>query len=165
MMWYPVLFVLSVFMVLAIVVRRALILGPAMTEEEIELVQSTRKGITGAENIDKWKRAEELFLDKKYFAAEKLYRDVVYHNPNSDKAWARLGAIALTQKRYKDAANDFEKSTAIDPSVTSRFYNLALAYYLEGNKRKASAAITIALEESPEKENYRELKDKIEDLK
>jgi len=163
MMWYPVIFVLSVFMVLAIVVRRALVLGPAMSEEEIEIVHTAKKGITGTENVDKWKRAEELFGEKKYFVAEKLYKDVVYNNPNADKAWARLGTIALTQKRYKDAVESFEKATDIDPTVVSRYYNLALAYYLIGNKDHALASITVALEQSPEKENYQELKKKIEE--
>ena len=89
----------------------------------------------------------------------------MYNNPDSDKAWARLGAIALTQKRYKDAVESFEKATEIDPSVVSRYYNLALAYYLIGNKEHALASITVALNEAPEKGNYKELKTKIEDLK
>lgn len=171
-MWYPIVLVLSVFLVLVIVVRRALYLGPARVDnklydrrEEKEDDANLPNNLGTAATVEeKWDKAESLYHDKKFFAAEKWYADIVHEEPEHDKAWARLGMIALSQKRYQSAAENLERSVEINPNVPSRHYNLALAYYLLRNKDHASACIEVALKTDPEKENYLALKKKIEKL-
>jgi len=172
-MWYPIIFVLCVFLVLVIVVRRAFLM-PQESVEKLEEDLSKDTSISDAdlpENLvdansieEKWAKGESLFKNNKTFAAEKWYRDVVHEEPENDKAWARLGTIALEQKRYSSAAENFERSVEINPNVPSRHYNLALAYFMLKNKDHASACIEVALKSDPSKENYLELKKNIEKL-
>lgn len=170
-MWYPIVFVLSIFLILVIVIRRALFLGfdeDAVTtgndhirEKPADLPQNPGD----AKDVrDKWAKAEQLYKDKKFFAAEKWYKDVIHSEPENDKAWARLGTIALGQKRYKPAVENLEKSIEINSNVPSRHYNLALAYLLLGNKDHAQACIEVALKFDPERANYLDLKQKIEKM-
>ena len=171
-MWYPYVLVLCVFLVLVIVIRRAMFLGPAQVDDKPYNRHDKKDdsdGLIGnlsdANTIeDKWTKAESLYHDKKYFAAEKWYVDITHEAPDYDKAWARLGMIALSQKRYQSAAENLERSVEINPHVPSRHFNLALAYFLLGNKDHASACIEVALKSDPEKENYLTLKTKIEKL-
>lgn len=170
-MWYPIVFVLSIFLILVIVIRRALFLGfdedavitseDSLREKPTDLPQNPGD----AKDVrDKWAKAEQLYKDKKFFAAEKWYKDVIHSEPENDKAWARLGTIALGQKRYKPAVENLEKSIEINSNVPSRHYNLALAYLLLGNKDHAEACIEVALKFDPERANYLDLKHKIEKM-
>lgn len=170
-MWYPIIFVLSVFLILVIVVRRAFILGDNEVLDNREETGSigvaaklpNNPGETESAD-DKFKKAEQLYSQRKYFAAEKWYIDVTHMSPENDKAWARLGTIAMTQKRYKAAVENFERSVEVNSNVPSRHYNLALAYFMLGNKDHARACINLALKASPDKANYIQLLQKIEEL-
>ena len=169
-MWYPIVFVLSIFLILMIVIRRALVLG---FDEDVATSDDRPLGKTvdlpqnpgDARDVsDKWAKAEQLYKDKKFFAAEKWYKDVIHSQPENDKAWARLGTIALGQKRYKPAVENLEKSVEINSNVPSRHYNLALAYFLDGNQDHALASINVALKSDSQKANYLELKRNIEKM-
>ena len=155
-MWYPIIFVLAVFLLLVLVVRRALWLGPAEEEQEY-----TPKAGAPDDMISTWEKAEYLYNDRKYFAAEKWFRDVVHHQPDHDKAWARLGVIALSQKRYRPAIEALQKSIVLNPNIPSRYYNLSLAYLLIDEFEDANNAIDKALADDPNRDNYKELKQKI----
>ncbi len=170
-MWYPIVFVLSIFLILVIVIRRALVLG--FDEDDVTIGDNhpSVKPVDLPQNPgdakdvrDKWAKAEQLYKDKKFFAAEKWYKDVIHSEPENDKAWARLGTIALGQKRYKPAVENLEKSVEINSNVPSRHYNLALAYFLDGNQDHALASINVALKTDSQKVNYLELKRNIEKM-
>lgn len=169
-MWYPIIFVLSLFLILAIVVRRALLVPQSMDfqtelKDQVKTAENLPDNLGNASSVeDKWGKAEQLYKEKKFFAAEKWYKDIVHEQAENDKAWARLGTIALEQKRYSAAAENFERSVEINPNVPSRHYNLALAYFMLKNKDHASACIEVALKSDPSKENYLELKKNIEKL-
>jgi len=170
-MWYPIVFVLSLFLILVIVVRRALYLGFDESVISDNDDDHRTKGVDLPQNPgdakdvnSKWAKAEQLYKDKKFFAAEKWYKDVIHSEPENDKAWARLGTIALGQKRYKPAVENLEKSVEINSNVPSRHYNLALAYLLLGNKDHAQACIEVALKFDPERANYVDLKQKIKKM-
>ena len=89
--------------------------------------------------MQKWLKAEELYKEKKYFAAEKWYFDVVRIDPNHDRAFARLATIAMTQKRYYAAIDNFERALSIAPNTPTRQFNLALAYFLVGENKKLTS--------------------------
>lgn len=172
-MWYPIIFVLSVFFILVIVVRRAMVLG--VEEVDGEYGDEKEEGNTNSTSLpnnpgettstmQKWLKAEELYKEKKYFAAEKWYFDVVRIDPNHDRAFARLATIAMTQKRYYAAIDNFERALSIAPNTPTRQFNLALAYFLVGEKQKAHIYIEKALSACPDKENYLQLRDKIKEL-
>lgn len=172
-MWYPIIFVLSVFLILVIVVRRAMVLGvdnienDSVKDKEEGSVNNLSLPNNPGEATDatqKWLKAEELYKEKKYFAAEKWYFDVVHMEPNHDRAFARLATIAMAQKRYHAAIDNFERSLSIMPNIPTRQFNLALAYFLAGEKKKAHVYIEKALTACPNKENYLQLRDKIKEL-
>ena len=110
-------------------------------------------------------RAEALFGERKYFAAERWYKEVIRIHERDDRAWARLGVIAVTQKRYDAGTTALQKSIKINPNVASRYYNLALAYYLQEDREEAIKAIDRAIQLSPDRANYLELKVRIAALK
>src|SRR5690348_16787453 len=60
---------------------------------------------------------------------EQFPRDRVVHN--------ELGRVLFLEKRYADAAAEFEKTLAIDPEDLQAHYNLMLCYNGLGNERKA----------------------------
>ena len=167
MTWYPIIFIVAILAILIIVVRRyfstirnieAVPIGDNESDTPIVVKPPVPSQIESP-----IERAEKLFSENKYFAAEKWYTDAARENPNDDKVWARLGVIAVTQKRYHDGIVAIRKSIKINPQVASRYYNLAMAYYLNSDTEKARAAIDRALELSPKRQNYLELKRKIED--
>ena len=162
-MLYPIIFILATFGILVLVLRRAFWLGPAVADHGIKVALEVGD-VKESEVALAHERAEALFAERKYFAAERWYKEVIRLNARDDRAWTRLGVIAVTQKRYSAGIEALRKSIAINNKVSSRYYNLALAYFLLNDKAHAQESIKQALELAPERANYQELRSRIQDL-
>ena len=138
-------------------------MGPAVADHGIK-VDLEVGDVKESEVALAHERAEALFAERKYFAAERWYKEVIRLNARDDRAWTRLGVIAVTQKRYSAGIEALRKSIAINDKVSSRYYNLALAYYLLNDKDNALKSIEQALELAPERANYQELRSRIQEL-
>ena len=153
-------FFLAMLAILILVLRRAFWLGPAVADRGIK-VDLEVGDVRESEIAMAHERAEALFAERKYFSAERWYNEAIRLNANDDRAWARLGVIAVTQKRYAGGVKALQKSIEINGRVASRYYNLSLAYFLLGEKENALAAIDHALGLAPERANYTDLRGKI----
>jgi tetratricopeptide (TPR) repeat protein len=159
-MLYPILFIIATLAILILVLRRAFWLGPAVADRGIK-VDLEVGDIKESEVAMAHERAEGLFAEHKYLAAERWYKEVIRLDARDDRAWARLGVIAVAQKRYEAGVKALQKSIEINRGVASRYYNLSLAYFLLGAKEDALATIDQALELAPERANYLDLRGKI----
>src|SRR5215469_4240667 len=61
-----------------------------------------------------------------------------------------LGVKALDEKRYADAVDNFTKAIAAEPKDSTLFFDLALAYSLQGEDVKAIPEYKRALELKPD---------------
>ena len=138
-------------------------MGPAVADHGIK-VDLEVGDVKESEVALAHERAEALFAERKYFAAERWYKEVIRLDARDDRAWTRLGVIAVTQKRYGAGIEALRKSIAINNKVSSRYYNLALAYFLQNDKVNAQESIEKALGLAPERANYQELQSRIQEL-
>ena len=106
--------------------------------------------------------AENYFQRGDWSKAEKVYLHLAASQPRQPKFYNRLGIIYLKQKNFSDARASFETAVKIDPTVASRFYNLAAAWQHLNNKKKARQAIVTALRFSPRNKKYQEALEEIE---
>jgi len=159
-MWYPLIFIGATLAILVVVIRRAFWLGPAVSDHGVKIDLDVGEDKESEIALAR-QRAETLFEEGKYLAADRWYKEVIRLNEHDDRAWARLGVIAVAQKRYDAGTRALGRAVKLNPKISSRHYNLALAYFLLNDKESAKEAIDTALKLSPDKSNYLELKDKI----
>ncbi len=69
--------------------------------------------------------------------AQRLYKRVIVKDPNYIDAYNNLGLSLLLEKRYKDAIFYLESACAFPEANVNYRSNLALAYGLSGNMKKA----------------------------
>jgi len=70
--------------------------------------------------------------------------------------------LYLDQKKYSDAIEAFRNSLKVNPYYTEAHYQIALAYFMEKDKKSALQAIELALKTDPANPKYRELFSKVE---
>ena len=82
-------------------------------------------------------RAEEARLANRPDVAIPLYRTALATRPAWAEGWWHLGMLLYDQDDYAEAANAFERSTSIDPSVGTTWVMLGLCEYKLGRNELA----------------------------
>lgn len=82
-----------------------------------------------------------------------------YHNPavagkESPDYWLDRGALLATYGNYPAAIQAYKKALALDPDLSSAYYNLALAHFENGELGQALATVNQALIMDPDNGRY-----------
>jgi tetratricopeptide (TPR) repeat protein len=92
--------------------------------------------------------------EKQNFAeAEKLFRTAIMLNPSFSGAWNNLCALLLHQQKTADAIEACKRAIEVDNELADAHYNLALAYYYDGNLKDAEKEALLAKKMGREKES------------
>lgn len=110
---------------------------------------------------NKFQEAEDAFSIRDYKRAERLYLKLATEEPKNPKVYSRLGVIYLALQAYEDARDALQAAIKLEPSISTRHFNLALAYINLGSKSKAIAAMEAALKYDPSNRKYRKMLDDI----
>jgi tetratricopeptide (TPR) repeat protein len=86
-----------------------------------------------------------------YDEAAQFCREVLEHDPGSDRALHMLGVIAIQQGRLTDAEQHFRQASAINPADGSHHLNLANVLRAQGETQSAAASYRAAVETQPER--------------
>ena len=73
-------------------------------------------------------KAKELYHQKKYTFAMRLYIKALELDKIQWRAWNNLGVCYLMQKNLNDAVNCFHESIKIDKFIEISYFNISLAY-------------------------------------
>ncbi len=84
--------------------------------------------------------------------AEEFFRLAVMLNPSFSGAWNNLCALLLSQKRTSDAIEACQRAIEADKDSADAHFNLALAYYHDGNMKDAEKEALLAKKLGREKE-------------
>lgn len=68
----------------------------------------------------------------------KNYDEAIKLNPDFAEPYNNRGIIKLQRNEYTNAIKDFETALKINPELSTTRYNLALAYYANGNYNKSA---------------------------
>lgn len=107
--------------------------------------------------------SQALYNQKKYTPAEAAATKAIQQAPKENpwyfnqRAWIRWG-----QKKYGQAAADWEKAFAIKPDTSDFLYRIALAREQEGKFKQALAYIQKAIALNPDNPKYKELLKRLE---
>ncbi len=105
-------------------------------EEAIELLENAQSD----DNKEKLLNliSEYIAGDKKYFdKAIEVFTQLIYLDPNNDKAYYNRGIIHFRKKAWSTAIADFEKAIELDNTYTKPRAFLAKCYFKSGNCIKA----------------------------
>lgn len=72
-------------------------------------------------------------------AAERHYREIIAEEDNAATAHARLGQLAMEQRRFEQARTHFADALKADPGATSLYVQLAAAERALGREEQATA--------------------------
>ena len=98
--------------------------------------QDTIRGIKN--NLESvLQRAAELYQESRYDDAVRILRDASERYPSDYRAHSMLGNAYFREKRYKDAAIEYERVIDLDPLNEKACENLAIAYANLGQLVKA----------------------------
>jgi tetratricopeptide (TPR) repeat protein len=87
--------------------------------------------------------------DKGFVQSEDSYFDAISLNPRNSSLFNSLGLLYYKFKHLDKALTSFSIATVINPNDANAFYNMACIEALTGEKEKAIASLTKALELSP----------------
>lgn len=94
------------------------------------------------------------FQQKKHDEVAEVLQYLIVHNPNNDSYYAQFGKLLLSQKRYADAIEAYERSFTINSLIPARFANVGLCYQALGNIPKAKENFKKALDLEPSNVQY-----------
>src|SRR6185295_3686222 len=100
--------------------------------------------LTPADYYRATERADELAQSGDFNRAAALDEQLVATSPDDARLWRQLGFCRLGEKRYREAAQAFERALGLEPDPNDR-YNAARAYALAGDRQSALAALAGAL--------------------
>jgi len=82
----------------------------------------------------------------KLSAAQFRYQGILLLSPSNAQAFVQLGAIALEQKDYLIALQQFTRALQLKPRMFDALYNLGVAQYRLGRLEQASESFTKSLD-------------------
>lgn len=94
------------------------------------------------------------FQQKKHDEVAEVLQYLIIHNPSNDSYYAQFGKLLLSQKRYADAIEAYERSFTINNLIPARFANVGLCYQALGNLPKARENFKKALDLEPSNMQY-----------
>jgi len=90
-------------------------------------------------------RARESIFAGKLAEAQKFAVNATKYGSKDPLTWATLGFAEFRRQEYLIAAQAFEKSVALDSSVSANVFNVGYAYYLGGEYEPAHRWLTRAI--------------------
>jgi type IV pilus biogenesis/stability protein PilW len=105
------------------------------------------------------------YKKKDYNAAEKYYRQALKVQPNLIVALNGLGQTYIETGKYAEAVDTFEKALQYGNQIPQLHFQLAKAYELENNYKKAITSYKKVIEIAPESEIAEDAKKRIEAIK
>lgn len=156
LMVYEILIVVSLSAILLLLLRRLPSFPLSPFEHNLESEGESRE--TPEEIL---KRADRMFLKKKYDLAEKMYLNLISKDTQNPKIYSRLGVVYLEKRDYKNALENFQKSLDLNNKVASRYFNLGLAYQGLMNRKNALIAFKKAADLEPKNQKYQRMVEKL----
>jgi len=122
----------------------------AMTDPD-KAIDEYKKAIALAPGVTQAYQALTFLLVSHHRTDEavEVWRGLERAAPQNADAPERIGAILMTQKRYAEAAPEFEKAVRLDPGKSVYVVALGEAYARSGDKDKALAAFDKVLKDQP----------------
>jgi len=116
-----------------------------------------RCAVSQAPDQAKWHlgRADALRDERAWKPAEAAYREALRREPNLVAAQHGLGVLALEQGRYLEAAEQFQRTLALDPNDESAQRNAALALETCGQIETAQAIYRRICQAAPDDDMLR----------
>ncbi len=140
------------------VLKEALSLAPKNSQIMLKLAKALKK--TGQEKEAKkiFEKIEideenlvvlnniglELFVLGEYSRAREIFKKVLDKNPEYLNGWINLSAVAGAEGKWEEVIKYAEKSLLIQETAEAHF-NIAKAYYAQGNNKKAYKHLKLAL--------------------
>ena len=78
--------------------------------------------------------------------AEEAYKRAVNLDPKKGEAYASLGALYLSQKKYAESLENLRKASEFEPKIAVIHANLAIAYAANGEFEKSENEFKVAEE-------------------
>ncbi len=103
-------------------------------------------------------------IQGKFDKSIEMYQTCLTFAPDNILAMNNLGFVYLNLKRYDDAITILNKAVSKKRTFTWPYYNLALAYYNRGNKKKSEEILKILFKYEKKDTNLYKAALKIEDL-
>jgi predicted Zn-dependent protease len=103
-------------------------------------------------------QARQEYLGGKFAEAQRDFRELVKRNPTDINAQAYLGHTLFRQEKYADAVAPYERARELEASGVKLSPNehrvlidqLAMAYGISGNLKKARILLESAIRDDPE---------------
>lgn len=101
--------------------------------------------------------AESLIRQEEFIPAEKIYIDIISHNPKSVDAYEGLGNLYLKKGEYEQAKETFKFSLRISPNDASVHVSLAELETKLGNHKQALESLRKAVGKRSKNPKYLDL--------
>jgi tetratricopeptide (TPR) repeat protein len=108
--------------------------------------------------------AESLFSEAKAYQergqwelAQEFYRQFLRQVPASAAGHSNLGIVYAHERKFEDAASEYEAALKIDSSLSGVYLNLGIAYFQEGRYAAATPPLERFLSRDPESRQAQEL--------
>ena len=95
--------------------------------------------------------------------AEEAYKRAVNLDPKKGEAYASLGALYLSQKKYTESLENLRKASEFEPKIAVIHANLAIAYAANGEFEKSENEFKVA--EELKCENLDEFKERASEFR
>lgn len=92
-----------------------------------------------------FQQAELELEERRFAAAEQLYKQVLEQAPQDADAWFGLGGLYMATRDYTHAAQAYQKAAGSEPRRRAALYNLACAHAQKRDRAAALDALTQAV--------------------
>ena len=106
-------------------------------------------------------RAMDAILRKEFDHAIDLLDTVIALDPDYAEAWNQRATVHILGEEYGKALRDLERTLALEPRHFGALADLGLVFGSLGDKKRALAAFTRALEINPHMDKVREAAEKL----
>ncbi len=128
----------------------------ALAENKVEKASQTNSGNIATEQII-FKKADQLWADKKIDEAIIEYKKIIKENPKNKLAYQRLASIYLLNNKAKDAIPAYQDAIMHDPENPKLFASMSIAYLHLGQYSMAKAMANEAITLDPSMENAKKI--------
>lgn len=117
---------------------------PAQTSAAAQVSATAQAPALASEAAPFWALADAAFEGKEWARAETAYAHGLALEPQSTRAWLRIGHCRLSLSKYPEAIEAFSKIDSGPARAVAR-YNIACALALQGKSAAAFDALDVAL--------------------
>lgn len=103
---------------------------------------------------DRVTHAEQLIVKEEYIPAEKIFIDIISHNPKCVDAYEGLGNLYLANHQLEQANETFQFTLRISPNDASVFVSLAELELMKDQPKTALTYLKKAIQKRPKNPKY-----------